>query len=198
MQGRVRAVEIVVMEVEREERGAVSTGVVGASVSPLASKGLNEAFGFAVGLRAIGSSEEMADAQLVAGSGEEFGAVGGAAVGEDALDEDAMSLVKSDGLMEGGQDAGSFFIGKKTGESQAGVVIDGDVEGLDAGARITMRTLAGGADAGLVKAAQLFNIKMKEIPWGIAFVAPDRRLGRIEGSQAVETMTLEDTRKGSF
>ena len=33
------------MEKEREESGAVITGVVGASVGPLASDGLDEAFG---------------------------------------------------------------------------------------------------------------------------------------------------------
>jgi len=65
-------VEIVVVKVEREEGSAVVTGVVRASVSPLAGDGLDEAFGLAVGLRAIGTSEEMADAQLVAGSGEEL------------------------------------------------------------------------------------------------------------------------------
>ena len=119
MQGGMRSVEVIVMEIEREESGAVVTGVIGASVSPFASDGLDEAFGLAVGLRAIGTSEEMAEAQLETGSGEEFGAVGGAAISEDALDEDAVSLIEGDGLVEGGQDAGSFFIGKKTGESQA-------------------------------------------------------------------------------
>ena len=72
MQGRVRAVEIIVMEIEREESGAVGTGVVRASISPFAGDGLDEAFGLAVGLRAIGTGEEMAQAQLVAGSGEEL------------------------------------------------------------------------------------------------------------------------------
>ena|SRR5947207_1140554 len=174
------------------------TGVIRAGISPFPGDGLDEAFGLAVGLGPIRSGEEMFEAQMVAGGGEEFGAIGGALVGEDGLDGDAMSLVEGDGLVERSQDAGSFFIGKKTGKGQAGVVIDGDVERLDAGAGITMRTIAGGADAGLMKAAQLFNIQMKEIPWGLAFVAHDGRLGRIEGSQAVETMTLEDTGKGSF
>ena len=75
MQGGMRAVEVVVMEIEWEESGAVMTGVVGARISPLASEGLDEAFGLAVGLGAIGSSEEMADAQLEAGSGKELGTV---------------------------------------------------------------------------------------------------------------------------
>jgi hypothetical protein len=194
----MRSVEIVVMEIEREEGSAVIAGVVGAGISPLASEGLDEAFGLAVGLWAIGTGEEMADAQLKAGSGEEFGAVGGAAVGEDALDVNAMSLIEGDGLMEGGENAGSFFIREKGGKSQAGMVIDGDVKGLDAGARIAMGTIAGGADARLEKAAKLFNIKMKELAGGIAFVTQDRRLGRIEGGEAIEAMTLEDAGKGSF
>jgi len=114
----MRSVEIVVMEVEREEGGAVITGVVGASVSPLAGEGLDEALGLAIGLGAIGSSEEMADAQLEAGSGEEFGTISRAAIGEDALDEDAMSLVEGDGLVEGGQDAGSFSSGKRQAKAR--------------------------------------------------------------------------------
>ena len=78
------------------------------------------------------------------------------------------------------------------------MIVDGDMEGLDAGAGIAVRTIAGGADAGLVEAAKLFNIKMKELAGGIAFVTQDRRLGRIEGGQAIEAMALEDAGKGSF
>ena len=114
------------------------------------------------------------------------------------MNEDAVSLVEGDGLMEGGQDAGSFFIGKKTGKGEAGMVIDGDVEGLDPGAWIAVGTVTGGPDAGLEKAAKLFNIKMKEISGGIAFVTHDRRLGRVEGREAIEAMALEDAGKGSF
>lgn len=58
----MRSVEIVVMEVEWEERGALVTGVVRAGISPLASDGLDEAFGLAIGLRAIGTSEEVTQA----------------------------------------------------------------------------------------------------------------------------------------
>jgi hypothetical protein len=65
--------------------------------------------------------------------------------------------------MERGQDAGSFFVWEERGKSQAGVIIDGDVEGLGAGAWIAVGTVAGGADAGLEEAAKLFNIKMKEL-----------------------------------
>ena len=63
------------MEEEREEGSAMVAGVVRAGISPLAGEGLDEAFGLAVGLRSVGSGEEMAEAQLLAGSGEELGAI---------------------------------------------------------------------------------------------------------------------------
>ena len=119
-------------------------------------------------------------------------------VSEDGLDGDAVGLVEGDGLAERGQDAGSFFIGQETGKSEAGMVINGDVEGLDAGAWIALGTVAGGADAGLVKTAKLFNIKMKELAGRGAFVTNDGRLGRIERSQTIKAMALEDAGKGSF
>jgi len=192
------AVEIVVVEIERETLGAVVAGVVGAGVSPLASEGLDEAFGLAIGLGAIGSGEEVPEAEIFAGGGKELGAIGRAAIGEDGLDGDAVSAVKGQRLVERGEDAGDFFVGEERGESEAGMVINGDVKGLDAGAWVAVGTVAGGADAGLEKAAKLFNIKMKQLAWGSAFVADDRRLGRVERGEAVEAMTLEDAGKGSF
>jgi len=192
------AMEIIVMEVERETKSAVMAGVIGAGVGPLTGEGLDEAFGLAVGLGAIGSGEEMLEAELVAGGGKEFGAIGRTAIGEDGLDGDAMGPIKGEGLLERGEDAGDFFVGKEGGKSQAGMIIDGDVERLNARATVAVRAVPGGADTGLEKAAKLFNIKMKQLAGCGAFVTQDRRLGRIEGGQAVEAMTSEDAGKGSF
>src|SRR5687767_5951991 len=152
--------EIVVVEIEREERSAVVTGVIRAGVSPLAGDGLDEAFGLAVGLGPVGFGEEMFEAQLLAGGGKELGAIRRTAIGEDGLDGDAVSVIKSQSLMERGEDAGDFFVGKESGESQAGMIINGDVEGLDARAWVAVGAVAGGADAGLEETAQLLNIKM--------------------------------------
>ena len=152
--------DIVVMEVALEEGSAVVTGVVGASVSPLSGEGLNETFGLAVSLGPIGFGEAMLEAQLVAGLGKEFGAIGGAAIGEDGLDGDAVRGVKGQGLVEGGEDAGDFFIGEEGGKGDAGMIINGDVQTFHSRPRVTVGTVAGGANAGLVKAAKLFNIKM--------------------------------------
>ena len=68
----MRSVEIIVVKEERKELSAVITGVIRTSISPLASEGLDEAFGLAVGLRAIGTSEEVTQAKVFAGGGEEF------------------------------------------------------------------------------------------------------------------------------
>jgi len=72
----VRSVEIIVVKVEREEGCSVNTGVVRTSIGPLASDGLDEAFGLAIGLGAIGTSEEMTQAEIFASGGEEFRAIG--------------------------------------------------------------------------------------------------------------------------
>ena len=118
-QGGVRTVEIVVMEVELEESGAVVTGVVRASISPLAGDGLDEAFGLAVGLGSVGSGETMLETELVTSLGKELGAISRAAIGEDVLDVDAMSLIEGDGLVECGQDTGGLFVWEERGKSEA-------------------------------------------------------------------------------
>lgn len=103
-----------------------------------------------------------------------------------------MSLVEVEGLVERGEDAGSFLVGKEGGKSDAGMVINGDVQTFDARARIAMGTITGSADPGLMKPAKLFNIKMKEFTWRGAFVTDDWRFGWFEGAEAIKAMALED------
>ena len=185
--------EVIVMKVKRKEGSEMVTGVIGAGIGPLAGDGLDEAFGLALGLRAVGTGEAMFDAELEAGLGEEFGAIGGAAVGQDALDLDAMSFVEVEGLLEGRQDAGSLFVWEERGAGDAGVIVDGDVQGLGAGAWVAV-----GADAGACEAAQLLDVEVEEIARRRAFVADDRRFWRIEGGEAVEAMAAQDAGEGSL
>lgn len=119
-------------------------------------------------------------------------------VSEEGLDGDAVGLVEGDGLVESGQDVGSFFIWENGGKSQAAVVIDGDMEGLGACAWITVGAIARGADARLMKPAQFLDIQVKEFTWSGAFITDDRRLWRVEGSQSIEAVAFEDAGKGSF
>ena len=72
VEGGMRAVEVVVVEEERKEGCAMIGGVIGAGIGPLAGEGLDEALGLAIGLRTIGPGEAVANAELLAGGGEEF------------------------------------------------------------------------------------------------------------------------------
>ena len=190
--------EVIVMKVKRKEGGAMVTGVIGAGLGPFAGDGLDEALGLAIGLGAVRSGEAVFDAELEAGVGEEFGAIGGAAVGEEALDLDAMSFVEADGLLEGREDAGSLFVWEERGESEAGVIVDGDVEALDAGAWIAVGAVAGGADAGPCEAAQLLDVEVEKFARRSAFVADDRRFRRLQRSEAVEAVAAQDAGEGGL
>jgi hypothetical protein len=194
----VRSVEVIVMEEGSEEGGAVVRGVVGASVGPFAGDGLDEAFGLAIGLGSVGSGEGVLEAEFAAGGGEEFGAVGGAAVGEEAFDGDAVLVVEGDGLAEGVEDAGGLFIREEGGEGDTGVVIDGDMEGLGARAGIAMGAVAGGADAWFGEAAELLDVEVEEVARVLVLVALGRRLRGFEGGEAVEAVAAEDAREGGL
>jgi hypothetical protein len=72
--------EVVVMKVVRKESSAVGARLIRAGISPLPGDGLDEAFGLAIGLRAIRSGEAVRDAELPAGSSKDPGAIGGTAI----------------------------------------------------------------------------------------------------------------------
>ena len=190
--------EVIVMKVVGKEAGSVVAGVIRACVGPLAGDGLDEAHGLAIGLRAVGSGEAVLDAELEAGGGEELGAVGGAAVGEEARNGDAVELVIGEGLAQGVEGAGDFFVWVEGDEGEAGMVVDGDVETLDAGAWIALGAVAGGADAGLGEAAQLLDVEVEEVAGEVAFVAEDGRFGRFEGGEAVEAVAAQDAGEGGL
>jgi len=187
--------EVIVVKIGIEEGSSMVAGEIGASISPFASDGLDEAFGLAIGLRAIGFGEEMGEAELAAGGGEEVGAVGGATIGEETLDVDVVSGEEVERLLESGEDAGESFVWEKTGEGEAAVVIDGDVEGFDAGAWIAHEAIAGGADAWAREAAQLLDIQVEEVAWVSAFVAHDGRFWWLERREAIEVVAAQDTGK---
>ena len=190
---------IVIVEKEvRKVSSAVITGLIRSGISPFARDGLDEAFGLAVGLRTIGPREEMFEAELLTGGGEVAGAIGRAAVGQDALAGDAMSFVKSDGLVESGEDAVDLFIWQEAGEGETGVIIDGDVETLDAGAWVADGAIAGSADAGAGKAAQLLDVEVKEFARVSTLITLWRRFGAIESGEAVEAVSAQDTRDGGL
>src|SRR6266853_975844 len=106
---------------------------VGVRVSPFAQRGLDDAFGLAVGLWSVGASEAMLEAEGGDGGAHGVGAVAGAIVGVNALGVDAVLLEEGQGGMEEGDGALRGFIGEELGEGEAGVVVDGDVQIFPAG-----------------------------------------------------------------
>jgi hypothetical protein len=194
----MRAMEVIVMKVVRKEGSSVGTRVIGTSISPLAGDGLDEAFGLAVGLRTIGLGEEVSEAEFMAGSGEEFGAISGGAIGEELLDGEAVSGVETEGQVQSVENALDAFVGEETGEGEAGVIIDGDVEAFDAGAWVAEGAITGGAHAWTKKAPELLDVEVEEFAGGGAFVAPRRRFGRIERGEPIEVMTAQDAGKGGL
>ena len=104
----------------------------------------------------------MFETQLAAGLGKEFGAIGRTPIGQHALDLDVVVALKGEGLAEGGQDARGALIGKQAGETEATMIVDGDVERLDAGAWVAEGAIAGGTDAGLREAAQFLDVEVEE------------------------------------
>ena len=182
---------VIVKEEVREEGSAVVTGVIRAGIGPFPGDGLDEAFGFAIGLGSIGPGEAMSDAESETGGGEVFGAVGRAAVGEEAADINPMDLVEGDGLVEGAEDCGDFFVWGEAGEGEAGVIVDGDVETFDAGAGAAAGAIAGGADVGTLGAAELLDVEVEELAGVSMFVTLDGRCGWFERSEALEVVAAQ-------
>src|SRR5437870_9209456 len=85
----MRSMPVVMMIPARQHRRARGRMMVRDAVGPFAQRRLNEALGFAVGLRAIGAREAVVQAQLAAGGGEALRAKCRAVVGEHAPDGDA-------------------------------------------------------------------------------------------------------------
>ena len=78
----------------------------------------------------------MFEAELLAGRGKELGAVGGAAVSKHALTPNAVLGVEADGLMERVEHARDFLVRKKTGESESGVILNGNMQAFDSRAAV--------------------------------------------------------------
>lgn len=114
------------------------------------------------------------------------------------MDLNAMGGVKGEGLVESKEDAGDFFVGKKTSESEAAMVIHGDVEGLDPGTRIAGGAIAGGADAGAGEAAEFLDVEVKELAGMGAFVTDHGRFGRLQGRESIKMMSAQDAGEGGL
>jgi len=74
----------------------------------------------------------VADAERAASERVDRGDVGGAVVGQDALDVDAVAAVERDRAAQEADRGGGFFVGEHFGVGQSGGVVDGDVHEVPA------------------------------------------------------------------
>ncbi len=102
-------------------------------VGPLAQSSLDKALGFAIGARRIGSGAAMLESHLQASAAKLTRAITAAVVGEQGAHADAVAGEELDRRVEESDGSCGFLIGQHLGEGQAGVVVDGNVQGQETG-----------------------------------------------------------------
>ena len=92
-------------------------------------------------------------------------AIGGAVVGHDALDADAVRLKKASARARKAQALSLLLVGEELGVGEPGGVVDGDVQMLPADAAVASwpRAIAGDAVADAVDPAELLGVDVDEL-----------------------------------
>jgi hypothetical protein len=107
-----------------------------------------EAFDFPVGLRASGPGELRFDAEVVADVTPGVGAVGGAVVGQDALDGDAVSSEPGHGSLQDADRGFGFLVVVDLGVGDSGVIVDDGVHERVSSGHIACDAATAGAQRG--------------------------------------------------
>jgi hypothetical protein len=88
-------------------------------VGPLAQGGLDEAFGFAIGLRRVRASAAVFEAHVKTNAVKLVGAIAAAVIGEQGAHGDAMASEEVNGILEKGNGGVGLLIGEDASEGQA-------------------------------------------------------------------------------
>jgi hypothetical protein len=151
---------------------------------------LDEAFGFAIGARSVGTGKEVVQAVALGGGTEEMGAIARAVVAHDALSLNAEGSEVSQGAFEEEDGAVLPFIRHDLSEGEAGSVVDADVDELPAGPAHLVTSIVRDAVAGAHDFAQLLDIEVEEFAGMLALVAHDWRSG-LQSAQPSEPVAAE-------
>ena len=176
------------------EVALVGVGPV-SGVGPLAQSGLDEAFGFAIGLRRVRACAAVFEAHLQTSLAKLVGAIAAAVIGEQSADDDAVASEEVNRLPEEGDGGVSLLIGEDASEGQARVIIDSDVQGLPA--RMFMLTTAAAITAprDLLEAGHALDVEMEEIARKGMLIAHHRR-PRMQIAPAAETSAAQNAADG--
>src|ERR1700733_11445226 len=124
---------VVVLDPSGQGRAAGSVGGPGAGVGEFGEQCAVEPFGFAVGPGASGLDEPPGDGQVGAGQGPVgASAVDQRVVGQDPLDDHAVAGEPGCGSAQERRCGRVGLVGQRFDVGQAGVVVDGDVQVVEA------------------------------------------------------------------
>jgi hypothetical protein len=123
---------VVVREPAVKRGGALGGAAVDGAVGPTGDQRSDEPLGLAVGLGPVGTGAEVTDPERAAGDRVDRSALGGAVVGQHALDRESVPGEELDCPPQEGDDRGRLVIAENFGVGQARVVVDRDVHALPA------------------------------------------------------------------
>ena len=170
--------------------------LVDVSIGPFAESSLDEPFGFSIGAWGVRPGSFGFDAQVLAGIPEAMGLIAAAIVGKDATDADAEPCIPGDSGVEEVGRGSLFLVWVQSGEGDAGVVVDGDVQELSADASDGVAAMAGNAMGRLLDLDQALDVEVQQITRGPVFIADYRRLW-LDVPYPVELETAQDAADGS-
>ena len=154
---------------------------------------MNEAFSLSVSLRGVRFGGEVFDSELFAGTRKGLRTIATAVIGHDAIDSDAEASVVGVSGEQEGNGAFLLLIWKDIGPSDAGMVINGDVNEVpaDALAAAMAAATAGDAMADRIETPELFDVEMDDITGRGALVSWARLLW-FEGREQTEPAAVDD------
>ena len=133
---------------------------------------------------------------MLASVAELVGAITAAVVGQQSAHADAVASEEVNGILEEGDGGVGLLIGQDLSEGQAGVVVDGDMQGLPSGMFVLAATATVGAPRDLLEAGHALDVEMQEIAGSGMFVAHDGR-GRMQIAPATEPSAAQNAADGS-
>jgi hypothetical protein len=136
---------------------------------------------------------DVLEPEPLASSAKSEGFVAGSIVGHHPLHFDTEGVVVGHGLLEECDCALLLFARHHLGESDPGVIVDGDVNELPADAPIVALSdaIARDAVADPVEASELFDVDVDHLARVIAFI-PAHRLSRLQRREPVEAQASQD------
>ena len=140
-------------------------------IGPFAQGGLDEALCLAVSSGRVGSCAAVVELHLLAGVAELAGAVAGTVVGEQGADADAVAGEELDRRVQEADGGIGLLVGQHARKGHTGVIVNGHVQGQEAGMFLFAAQPPIAAQANLGEARHPLDIQVNEVAWRSVLVA---------------------------